>query len=80
MKAIRFLGVLVYVGYLVQVGLLLLLLPWTQLWSTLVLTLPARLAFVLDAPAVRGVISAFGFLHLVLVVAELLAPLPRRAA
>ena len=70
---------IVYVGYLVHVGLLLMLVPWTDLWSALILTLPLRLALVLDSPAVRGAISAFGFLHLMLVVTELVMPLPRRA-
>ncbi len=80
MKALRLLALVVYVGYLVHVGLLLLLVPWTDIWSVLILDLPPKLAFVLDAPAVRGAISAFGVLHLMLLAAEFLVPIPQRAA
>lgn len=77
-KGVRLLVLLVYVGYLVHVGLLLLLLPWTDAWAALILRLPLHLAIVFDNPAVRGAISAFGGLHLLLLLAELLMPRPWR--
>jgi hypothetical protein len=67
----HFLLTVLYVGYLVQVGLLLLLLPWSQAWSSILLELPYRLGIVLDAPAIRGLISGFGLLHLLLLLVEL---------
>ncbi len=70
-KAVRFLVLLVYVGYLVQMGLLFLLLPWSQGWAQLLAWVPASVAGTLDLPAVRGAISGFGFLHLMLLGAEL---------
>jgi hypothetical protein len=78
MSAVRVLRVIVtviYASYLTNVGLLLLLLPWSEGWAHLVLLTPSWVATLLDAPAVRGVISAFGLLHLVLLVAELTVPL-----
>jgi hypothetical protein len=53
---------------------LLLIVPWSEAWSVLILQLPAPVAFRLDAPVVRGLISGFGLLHLLMVVAELLFP------
>ena len=74
MKFLRFLAVIVYTSYLINMGLLLLLAPWSDAWSFFILHLPATLAFKLDAPAVRGLISGFGVLHLLMVVAELVTP------
>lgn len=73
-KLLRFLAVIVYTSYLLNVGLLLLIVPWSEAWSLLILQFPAPLAFQLDAPAVRGLISGFGLLHLLMVVSELLFP------
>jgi len=70
-KAVRFLVLLIYVGYLVQVGLLLLLLPWSQGWGQLLAWIPVSVAGTLDLPIVRGLISGFGALHLLLLAAEL---------
>ena len=67
----RFLLTLLYVGYLVQVGLMLLVLPWSRAWSGLVLELPLEFGVFLDTPAVRGLISSFGALHLLLVLIEI---------
>jgi hypothetical protein len=78
MSAVRVLRVLltiIYASYLTNVGLLLLLLPWSEGWPHLLLLTPSWVATLLDAPAVRGMISAFGLLHLVLLVAELTVPL-----
>ena len=60
-----------YVGYLVQIGLLMVMLPWSDAWGVLLLRLPTWLAVWLDNPAVRGVVTAFGILHLMLLALEL---------
>ncbi len=74
MKVLRFLLIVVYVGYLVHVGLMMLLLPWNAVWPLLLSRMPPQAALVLDAPAVRGAISGFGLLHLLLLAAELFTP------
>jgi len=68
---LRFLGLMLYVAYLVQVGLAMLLLPWSPLWGSLVAQLPPEAAGLLDLPAVRGAISGFGAVHLFLLATEL---------
>jgi len=73
-RLIRLLIVLVYAAYLVHVGLLMTILPWSEGWSFVLLQLPAGVASFLGKPAVRGVITAFGVLHLVLIVAEATLP------
>ena len=70
MRILKFLATLIYIGYLVQVGLLMTMLPWYEVWSLLVLRLPPELAAVMDWPAVRGAVTAFGVLHLALVAVE----------
>jgi len=70
MRAVRLLLVVIYIGYLVQAGLLMVMLPWSEVWSLLLLRLPLSVAAVLDAPAIRGLITAFGILHLALVMLE----------
>jgi len=65
---------ILYASYLTNVGLLLLLLPWSEGWDRFVLLTPAWTAVILGDPLWRGVISAFGLLHLALLAAELLAP------
>lgn len=62
-----------YISYLVQVGMLMIWLPWSRLWPLLMMRIPVQVALVLDAPAVRGGLTAFGVLHLVMVVAELVS-------
>lgn len=71
MKAFRLIATVIYVSYLVQVGLLMIWLPWSRLWGMLVTQVPFTVAPILDAPAVRGGITAFGVLHLVMVGVEL---------
>jgi hypothetical protein len=61
-----------WVGYLVQVGLLMIWLPWSRLWQLIVIKMPASAAWIVDAPALRGAITAFGVLHLVMVLVELI--------
>ena len=74
MRTIRLLIVAAYTGYLVYAGLTMLLLPWHEAWSLVVLRVPTRLGMTLDQPWVRGLISAFGALHLVVVAFELILP------
>jgi len=70
MRLIRLAATILYIGYLVQVGLLMIYLPWSAAWSLLLLRLPLQLAAILDHPALRGAITAFGLLHLALVAVE----------
>jgi len=73
-SALRMLLTVIYASYLTNVGLLLLLLPWSEGWSRFVLLLSPQMTAFLDNPAVRGTVSAFGFLHLALLVGELFIP------
>ena len=73
-RAIRFLAITLYVGYLVNAGLLLILLPWSSAWGMLLTLVPPETAVFFDQPWLRGVLSAFGFLHLLLVAWELINP------
>jgi hypothetical protein len=63
--------IVAYVGYLVQAGLLMVMLPWSEAWSVMLVRLPTSLAAWLDSPAIRGVVTAFGVLHLMLLALEL---------
>ncbi|MFV2071189.1 MAG: hypothetical protein ACC742_00870 [Thermoanaerobaculales bacterium] len=74
MKILRFLGIIFYSGYLINVGLLLVILPWSRAWGNIVPRLPLNLIVLLDAPWIRGLISAFGLLHLLLLAWELVTP------
>jgi len=71
---VRFALLLLYAGYLVHVGLLMIILPWSDSWLLILTRLPDAAATLLDSPAVRGAISAFGVLHLLLIVAEVVLP------
>lgn len=71
MAALRLLLMVAYISYLVQVGMLMVWLPWSRLWPLLLTKMPVSVALVLDAPAVRGGLTAFGILHLVMVAVEL---------
>ena len=51
MRLIRLAATILYIGYLVQVGLLMIYLPWSAAWSLLLLRLPLQLAAILDHPA-----------------------------
>jgi len=68
---LKLLAMVLYIGYLVQVGLLMIWLPWSGIWGLLVVKMPVRAAWLLDAPMIRGAITAFGVLHLLMVFAEL---------
>ena len=74
MKLSRFLLIVVYMGYLVNAGLMLILLPWSRAWGLLLARFPPETAMLLDLPWVRGLLSAFGVLHLLLVAWELFNP------
>ena len=76
MKALRFFLLVLYAGYLVNVGLLLLILPWSEVWGLILTRFPLNLAMVMDAPWLRGIISAFGLLHLLLIAWEMVSPFP----
>jgi hypothetical protein len=81
MSAVRFLRfavLILYASYLANVGVLLVMLPWSSAWSRVVLFLPYRWAFFLDSPAVRGALTAFGALHLALLLFELVVPVRAR--
>jgi len=73
-RALRMFLTVLYASYLTNVGLLLMLLPWSDGWSRFVLLISPQVGVFFDAPLVRGVVSAFGFLHLALLISELLVP------
>lgn len=73
-RALRITVWIVYASYLANVGMLLIVLPWSDIWSQFILMLPYRLALAIDAPAVRGMITAFGVLHLILLLSEVVEP------
>ncbi|MEE4272355.1 MAG: hypothetical protein V2I67_11805 [Thermoanaerobaculales bacterium] len=73
MRFLRILLMVLYASYLTNVGLLLVLLPWSEVWVRLVLLSPAKIATLLDSPAFRGALSAFGILHFILLAAEIVA-------
>ena len=74
MKLTRFFAIVLYIGYLVNVGLFLLLIPWSRAWGMLLTRFPPATHVVLDSPWFRGMLSAFGLLHLLMVMWELLNP------
>jgi hypothetical protein len=56
---------LVYLFYLFETGLFLLLVPWSSLWAgNYFLTELPVLRTVLMSPFARGAVSGVGFLHL----------------
>jgi hypothetical protein len=71
-RVAQFLGALLYAGYLVHVGLLMIILPWSAAWAVLLVALPPRLSLILDEPVLRGAVSGFGALHLLLLLLEVL--------
>jgi hypothetical protein len=73
-KLSRFLLIVLYMGYLVNAGLMLIMLPWSKTWGLLLSRFPSAAAGVLDSPGIRGILTAFGVLHLMLVAWELINP------
>lgn len=74
MKLSRFLLIALYLGYLVNAGLMLIILPWSVTWGLLLSRFPLPMAGLLDSPWLRGLLAAFGVLHLMLVAWELFNP------
>ena len=74
MKLSRFLLIILYMGYLVNAGLMLIILPWSKAWGLLLSRFPLATAGLLDSPWMRGILAAFGVLHLMLVAWELINP------
>jgi len=70
----RFLLVVLYMAYLVNTGLLFILLPWSKAWGLIMTGFSPVAAAMLDTPWFRGLLSAFGVLHLMLVLWELIHP------
>ena len=56
-----------FIFYCFAVGPLLLVAPWSALWEELLLSVPvlSRWLVWLVHPALRGLVSGFGLLHLV---------------
>jgi len=67
-------GTLVYLFYLFEVGLFLLLVPWSALWegNYFVAGLPLLRSLCLS-PFTRGAVSGVGFLHLLVGVLDSVA-------
>ena len=64
---------LVYVAFFIEVGLLLIVLPWSTYWErNYFLQLSPDLATLLTSNYLRGAISGLGFLDLVAGLAELM--------
>lgn len=60
------LGRILFVLYCIEAGAILLLLPWGGGWERLILHVPdSGLQNHLLKPVVRGLVSAFGVVHLV---------------
>jgi len=60
------LGRILFILYCIEAGAILLLLPWGAGWERLVLHVTdSGLHSFLLVPAVRGLVSAFGIVHLV---------------
>lgn len=72
MRAVQLLIVVLYASYMVYAGLGMLVLPWSELWALVVVRTPPGIGAVLDLPWVRGLISAYGLLHLLVVIADVL--------
>lgn len=60
------LGRILFVLYCIEAGAILLLLPWGGGWDRLILHVSnSELQRILLMPAVRGILSGFGVVHLV---------------
>ena len=73
-KLSRILLIVLYMGYLVNAGLILILLPWSRAWGRMLSEFSPTTSALLDTPWLRGLLSAFGALHLMLVAWELVHP------
>ena len=60
--------------YFLEAGLLLVLAPWSRLWSQrVVIPSPAAFQPLLASPSFRGFVAGLGILHLAVAARELLA-------
>lgn len=68
---LRRLSLVIYVAFCIEVGMLLIVLPWTQVWTenSLLLTRPELKTF-LQQGFVRGVVTGLGILDLWLGISE----------
>jgi hypothetical protein len=68
---LRRLSLVIYVAFCIEVGMLLIVLPWTQVWTenSLLLSRPELKAF-LQLGFVRGAVTGFGILDLWLGISE----------
>ncbi len=66
----RMIAVILYATYLVHIGLLFTLVPWSPLWNQFLAFLRPPWSLWLATPGIRGVVSAVGCLHLLLAAAE----------
>ena len=63
---------ILFIIYCLEAGLLLALLPWTQIWDRIVLGLPiVELRHLGLEPLARGTVTGFGLVHLVWVVHDI---------
>jgi hypothetical protein len=68
-----------FVLYCIEVGVMLLLVPWSPTWDRAVTQIPSLTAHsILFHPALRGALSGFGLVHLVWGVHDLDRWLARR--
>jgi len=68
---VKVLALVGYAVYLAHVGLLMLILPWSDSWVQILTWLPPRAGVIFASPAIRGGISGLGLLHLGLILAEI---------
>jgi len=68
---LRRLSLVVYVAFCIEIGMLLIVLPWTQVWTenSLLLSRP-ELKALLQQGFVRGLVTGFGILDLWLGISE----------
>jgi hypothetical protein len=68
---LRRLSLVIYVAFCIEVGMLLIVLPWTTVWTenSLLLTRP-ELKAVLQQGFVRGIVTGLGILDLWLGISE----------
>jgi hypothetical protein len=63
-RRVGLLAALLVISYLCAAGWFFILAPWSPFWTLrVVVRAPLWLARWLDAPALRGALSAFGVLH-----------------
>lgn len=73
-RFLRFLLYLIYATYLTYAGLLFLVVPWSPIWTNVLMGLrPGFITDLLGMPVFRGVVSAFGLLHFLLALVEMKA-------